>query len=96
MGVDYDYCGECRECLHEDEFPICGNCEYEYDHKCGHGRYCIDCGLKKKIFIEIDEMYFCNKKCYKIFKKENDQEIIDEQKVKQDRELTLLKKIIIN
>ncbi len=97
MGVDYYYCGECRECIYEENFTRCHNenCDNEYDHRCGHGRYCIDCGLEKKMFIEIDERYFCNKKCYKVYKKENDKELIEKDKVKQEKELIMLKKIII-
>ena len=77
MGVDYLYCGECRECYHEDDFPKCNreSCFDDwFEHSSGHGYYCIDCGLKEKVFIEIDEMYFCNKKCHRIYEKEREKE----------------------
>jgi hypothetical protein len=77
MGVEYEYCGECEECFHEDCFATCYNdyCGEVYEHKSGHGRYCIECGLNK-LFIEIDEMIFCkNKKCYERYKKELEKEL---------------------
>ena len=102
MSVEYEYCGSCKECLHEDEFTICGNdeCGEDFEHPTTHGRYCIDCGVKNKIFIKAktvnpedensdldsendninDYDYFCNKKCYNIWKKGHDQYLIDREK----------------
>ncbi len=98
MGVDYEYCGECRECLYEGEFTRCHNenCDNEFWHPCDHGRYCIDCGIEKKLLIMIDDMYFCNRKCYRIYKKESDKELMEEERKKQDEQLIQLKKISIN
>lgn len=31
---------------------------------------CVDCGIKKKIFIEHNDLYFCDKKCMGVYEKE--------------------------
>ena len=62
MGVDFYYCGNCCECLHEDCFTFCHFCENAFEHEDGHGRYCMDCGLEdpavfiKKNFVNIDKI----------------------------------------
>jgi hypothetical protein len=84
MGVDYNYCGECKQCLHSDYFPDCRreNCGEEYEHPSGHGYYCVDCGLENGIFIGslLKEKFFCNAKCKRLHKKEHAQYLIDREK----------------
>lgn len=88
MGVDYYYCGECQESMHDDCFPGCNNesCSYcgdKFEHSSGHGYYCADCGLRKKIFIQVYEegdeypSYYCNKKCQEEYEKDHAQWLID-------------------
>lgn len=68
------YCGECKTIYkfnYKKTFcnPVCLNCDNSYDHISGHGKYCYDCGLKKKKFIDKSTengFYFiyCDNACY--------------------------------
>jgi hypothetical protein len=54
MGVDYEKCPECHECMITDRFPICFCCENRIDGLC---RWCvssINCVDKKQ------NDYLCN------------------------------------
>ena len=77
--MTYKYCGECKECLPEDEFTTCKreSCWKCFTHDSLHGRYCIDCGLKNKKFIQIDKDYFCSLKCHRLHEKDLAQKEID-------------------
>jgi len=82
MGVDFLYCGECRECFNSECFPncYCESCDESFEHPSGHGYYCIDCGIEEDKFIEVDNNYFCNDECYQTHKKEHKQYLIDREK----------------
>lgn len=76
MGVDFYYCGECKQCFSSECFPDCIHCGQPFEHPCKHGLYCIDCGKKKEIWIEPEEdRFFCNKECYKKYKEKRNEEI---------------------
>ncbi|HRP37865.1 MAG TPA: hypothetical protein PLS50_08730 [Candidatus Dojkabacteria bacterium] len=71
MGVDYHYCGTCRESLHADCFRQCyyeGCCEL-FENSSGHGYICEDCidvAVKKNEVFKsrrCDDAYFCSKEC---------------------------------
>lgn len=72
--MDCFYCGECRKTFKESFskpfcLPKCIHCEEEYKHPCGHGNYCVTCGVKEDVFIDKSNIkgYFfiyCDNKCY--------------------------------
>jgi|SRR5271165_6773683 len=78
MGVDYHYCGNCRESQYEGNFRQChyeGCCE-RFESDSGHGYICNDClddAVKdKEVFKSkrCDDAYFCSKRCRKDWIKE--------------------------
>jgi len=76
--MNYHYCGECQKCfpLLPENFPGCNRSGCKnvfYYHPSGHGMYCVYCGIKKKIFVEHNDMYFCDRKCLGVYEKEQTQ-----------------------
>lgn len=78
MGVDYHYCGDCRESMHEDCFRQCyyEGCSELFESSSGHGFICNDCldaAVKDKDIFKskrCDDAYFCSKDCRKEWIKE--------------------------
>lgn len=83
MGVDYLYCGECRECLHEDDFSVCHYCLEPFEHPSNHGFYCIKCEDKCKPTRKTREHLFCSKDCLLAFKEQKQKEKEEKLKNKQ-------------
>jgi hypothetical protein len=80
MGQDFEYCGECEECVPDDNLCMCSECGQEINHPCGHGFYCIDCISHCKYANEKRSKLFCDKQCYKQWKEskaKKQQEIIN-------------------
>jgi len=76
MGVDYYYCGDCRESMHSDCFPQCHFCSETFESSSGHGIICDECidgAVKDKDVFKskrCKDSYFCSKDCRKEWIKE--------------------------
>lgn len=86
MGVQYFYCGECKEAASEYDFPKCSgpNCAELFDHPLNHGFYCDKCICDcKDVKYTRRNRVFCSKDCYKEYKEEKAKEKAEKIKAKE-------------
>ncbi|HRP36809.1 MAG TPA: hypothetical protein PLS50_03290 [Candidatus Dojkabacteria bacterium] len=88
--MNYPYCGACEKCFPflPENFPGCSRSGCKnvfYYHPSGHGLYCVFCGIKRRIFIEQNDLYFCNKKCFRVYEKEQAYLLITEAETHEEK-----------